>query len=507
MRRFLHFTALIALLLAARAHGADVTPASPSPPREFRAVWVATVANIDWPSKPGLTTDEQKREAIAILDRCQALRLNAVILQVRPQADALYVSELEPWSYYLTGRQGVAPEPFYDPLAFWVEAAHARGLELHAWLNPYRANHPAHKGEASERSLLQLRPELVVKLGEDGYYWMDPALRGVQDHSYAVVMDIVNRYDVDGIHFDDYFYPYPSYNGDRDFPDDASWEAYRQAGGKLSRADWRRRAVDTFVKRVSRGIRNSGRKARFGISPFGIWRPGYPESILGFDQYDKLYADARLWLHEGWVDYLTPQLYWPISRVPQSFPVLLRWWLDENRKQRHLWPGLIQGRGDEEAGALEVVNQIMTIRGMAAPDPGHALFSMKALFKEALASKLTSGPYTAQALAPRSPWIDKKPPKAPMLAARRADGRVEASWTGQGSEQAFLWLVHTLQGGRWSHEILPAARTSVSRGPGEAPVEGLAVSAVDRVGNESRLARCVFAPTPSSTGEDRCTAR
>ena len=462
-------------------------------------MWVATVANIDWPSQPGLATEVQKQEAIAILDRCRALRLNAVVLQVRAHADALYASKLEPWSYYLSGREGLAPEPFYDPLAFWVEAAHARGLELHAWLNPYRANHPAHKGELSEGSLVRQRPELVVKLGEDGYYWMDPALRAVQDHSFAVVMDVIGRYDVDGIHFDDYFYPYPSYNGDRDFPDQASWDAYRRSGGRLSRADWRRRAVDDFVERVSRGIRSSPRRPRFGISPFGIWRPGHPRGITGFDAYDRLYADARLWLRKGWVDYLDPQLYWPISRTGQSFPVLLRWWLDENRKGRHVWPGLMPGRANDDANALEIVNQVMVTRGMAQSDPGQVLFSMKRLFGDGPAEKLSSGPYASAALVPRSPWIDKKPPEAPALSLRHENGQLEAAWTPQGQEEAFLWIVYSLQGGSWSHEILSASERSWRATAGTPAPEGLAVSAVDRNGNESRRVQCTFVAASAST--------
>jgi uncharacterized lipoprotein YddW (UPF0748 family) len=491
MRRAVSLGALA--LLACSAAAAE-GPLPPDPPREFRAAWVATVANIDWPSKPGLTTDEQKAEAVRILDRCRALHLNAVIFQVRPHADALYVSELEPWSFYLTGREGQAPEPLYDPLAFWVEAAHARGLELHAWFNPYRASHPAHKGEPSERSLVRSRPELVVKLGDKGYAWMDPALRAVQDHSFAVVMDVVRRYEVDGVHFDDYFYPYPSYNDDKDFPDDASFAAYQKSGGRLSRADWRRAAVNTFIERVARGIRKERSQVRFGISPFGIWRPGNPASITGFDQFGQLYADARLWLQEGWLDYLTPQLYWPTARLQQSFPILLQWWLAENRRGRHVWPGLSLGRATADCDAVEVVNQIMITRGMAPRDTGQVMFSMKGLERDALAAKLVPGPYDAQALVPRSPWLDKKPPSAPRLTAAVRDGRIEASWQSQGKEPAFLFVVYTLAGGRWRHEIVPAGTSTWSAEAGTPPVSALAVSAVDRRGNES--ARAAWTATP-----------
>ena len=208
---------------------------------------------------------------------------------------------------------------------FGSEAAHDRGLELHVWLNPYRAHHKEGK-EISDQSIVKKRPELVVYLKE-GYWWLDPAQKGTQDHSTAVVMDLVKRYDIDGVHFDDYFYPYPSYNRNADFPDSASWAAYQQSGGKLSRGDWRREAVNVFIENLYKKIKAEKPYVKFGLSPFGIWRPGYPESISGFDQYDQLYADASLWLNKGWIDYFTPQLYWPINRMAQSFPVLLGWWV------------------------------------------------------------------------------------------------------------------------------------------------------------------------------------
>ncbi|MGE5498792.1 MAG: glycoside hydrolase family 10 protein [Syntrophothermus sp.] len=299
----------------------------PSASRELRAAWVATVDNIDWPSKPGLSVDEQKKEAIAILDRLKELNMNAVIFQVRPQADALYKSDLEPWSYYLTGEQGKAPEPFYDPLEFWVSEAHARGIELHAWFNPYRANHPAMKCEISPKSIVKTKPECVRKLGKAGYYWMDPSLQEVQNHSYSVIMDVVKRYDIDGVQFDDYFYPYSEYNEGKDFPDDESYKAYTDKGGKLSRGDWRRDNVNKFVKRVYEGIKKVKASVLFGISPFGLYRPGYPASIpSGFDQYSTLYADAKLWFNRGWVDYYSTQLYWNISNMKVSFPIHFGWW-------------------------------------------------------------------------------------------------------------------------------------------------------------------------------------
>jgi uncharacterized lipoprotein YddW (UPF0748 family) len=341
----------------------------------------------------------------------------------------------------------------------------------------------------------------VLRLGGKGYQWMDPALRAVQDHSYAVVVDILRRYDVDGIHFDDYFYPYPDYNDGNDFPDDASWQAYQRSGGRLSRADWRRQAVDAFIQRVAKGVRKTRPGARFGISPFGIWRPGRPETIAGFDAYERLYADSLLWLRKGWIDYFTPQLYWPISRIAQSFPVLLQWWHAENRKRRHLWPGLSLSNSADDAGALEVVNQIMVARGMSPADPGHVLFSVKRLAQATLSGKLAAGPYATAALSPRSPWIDKKPPSPPKLSLSLGETGLEARWTSEGSEPAFVWVVYTRVGARWRHEILPGSARTASWPKGDATVSDVAVTAVDRNGNESRRAQCTL------TTEARCDSR
>lgn len=464
----------------------------PQPEREFRAAWVATVANIDWPSKPGLSTEVQQQEAVAILNKATEVQLNAIVLQVRAHTDAFYQSDLEPWSYYLTGQQGKAPEPYYDPLEFWVREAHARGLELHVWFNPYRANHPAMKCEMAENAIVKTHPELVKKLGDEGYYWMDPALKGTQDHSTAVVMDVVTRYDVDGAHFDDYFYPYPDYNDGKDFPDDDSWAAYQASGGTLSRNDWRREAVNIFIKRIYDEIKAAKPHVKFGLSPFGIWRPGYPESIRGFDQYDTLYADAKLWLNEGWIDYFTPQLYWPIDRIAQSYPILLGWWVRENTQGRHLWPGLSIGQAGREGGVREIVNEIMVTRGIVPEGPGNVFFSMKTLLNNrgGLNDALLEGPYRKPALVPASPWLDSVAPGAPVVALGYAGDNLIVRWEPQGDEPAFLWVLYQEQGGAWSYDILPAReqRLVIEKEEGAAPISRVAVSAVDRTGNESKPA-------------------
>lgn len=380
----------------------------PTIEREFRAVWVATVDNIDYPSKPGLPVSQMKSEMIAILNKCKSLNLNAVIFQVRPSADALYASKYEPWSWYLTASQGKAPEGGFDPLTFAIEESHKRGMELHVWCNPYRANHPAQKGPLHSSHLANTNPRIVKKYGT--YLWLDPSEKAVQDRSYNVFMDLVSRYDIDGIHIDDYFYPYPvtENNVKVDFPDSESYARYQRAGGKMSRGDWRRNSVNVFIKRVHDGIKERKPWVNFGISPFGIYRPGVPETIkAGIDQYDELYADALKWYQEGWCDYFTPQLYWPIAQTPQSFPVLLDWWARMNRKNVHLWPGQFTSRTDPKGGnwkATEVTDQINLVRKQKG-STGTVHFSMKALMNNwnGISDELKRS-YAKPALVPASPW-------------------------------------------------------------------------------------------------------
>jgi uncharacterized lipoprotein YddW (UPF0748 family) len=469
-----------------------VTENIPHAMKEFRAAWVATVANINWPSKPGLPVEQQKQEAIALLDFLQQHNFNAVIFQVRPQADALYKSDLEPWSYFLTGRQGSAPGQDYDPLDFWTEAAHDRGIELHVWLNPYRAHHPSGDSIISERSIVKTNPELVVHLKE-GYWWMDPSLKEVQDRTTNVVMDLVKRYDIDGVHFDDYFYPYPSYNGNQDFPDSASWTNYRNNGGKLSRGDWRRKSVNDLIERIYKEIKSTKPFVKFGVSPFGIWRPGNPQSISGFDQYNELYADAKLWLNKGWVDYFVPQLYWPVKRIAQSYPVLLGWWSGENKKRRHLWPGISVGRDTSGRSVDETINEIMIARGMLPESMGVVHWSISSDIKNTnLASTLLTGVYANGALVPASPWLDKVKPGVPAASINRQGDVVNITRTDNDAD-VFRWVVYYKYNNTWNYRILnrnekifslPLSKTD---GKTVQTLNRIAVSAVDRTGNESVL--------------------
>jgi uncharacterized lipoprotein YddW (UPF0748 family) len=491
-KSFFPTACLLLLMGCSSSKKASVQPAPVSPKnlpsvnQEFRAAWVATVANINWPSKPGLSTKEQQQEAIVLLDFLKTNHFNAVVLQVRPQADAMYQSELEPWSYFLTGTQGKAPDTFYDPLQFWTEAAHDRGIELHVWLNPYRAHHKDGK-DISEQSFVKKHPELVMKLKE-GYWWMDPSRQEVQDHTSAVVRDLVKRYDIDGVHFDDYFYPYPSYNGTDDFPDDASWKTYQQGGGKLSRGDWRRDAVNKLIERLYKEIKSEKAWVKFGLSPFGIWRPGYPESVGGFDQYDQLYADAKLWLNKGWIDYFAPQLYWPINRIAQSFPVLLGWWSSENTMNRHLWPGISIGRDTAIANINETLGQIMITRGMLPQSKGVVHWSISSVVRNPnLTRALIEGPYKAEALVPASPWLDNTAPAPPAVSLSPSTDAVTVNWTHPDSKDVFRWVVYKQYGNTWSYTILNRNDHSVElkKTDGKNVLGKVVVTAVDRVGNES----------------------
>jgi uncharacterized lipoprotein YddW (UPF0748 family) len=464
----------------------------PFPPaaREFRAAWVATVANISWPSKPGLAVEDQKKEAITLLDFLQTHHFNAVIFQARPQCDALYNSQLEPWSYFLSGEQGKAPSPYYDPLEFWIKEAHDRGIELHVWLNPYRAHHKD-GNEISDQSIVKKHPELVVKLKE-GYWWLDPSKKATQDHSVAVVMDLVKRYDIDGVHFDDYFYPYPSYNGDADFPDEDSWKKYQADGGKLSRADWRRNGVNVFIERLYKNIKQEKPFVKFGISPFGIWRPGYPQSIQGFDQYDQLYADAKLWLNKGWIDYFTPQLYWPINRMAQSFPVLLGWWSSENTMSRHLWPGISLGTDTSARNVNEIMSQVMISRGMLPESKGIVHWSIGSLTRNPnMSSALLRGPYQQEALVPASSWLDNKAPVAPTVNANRQQDKWRITWTHPEEGDVFRWVLYYKYEKGWQYIILNkhSRDTELSS---KQPLTKAYLTAIDRSGNESKPAEIMI---------------
>jgi uncharacterized lipoprotein YddW (UPF0748 family) len=485
---------VLAGLFAPATRGDDDPPPFP---REFRAAWVATVGNIDWPTRPGLPAADQRREAVAILDRAASLRLNAVVLQVRPAADALYESRLEPWSAYLSGTQGEPPSPRYDPLQFWADEAHRRGLLLHAWFNPFRARPAGATSAAAPGHVSRSRPDLTRRYGD--LLWLDPGEPDAREQTLRVILDVVRRYDVDGVHLDDYFYPYPVRDPastrdaprELDFPDEPSWQKYRDSGGPLSRGDWRRDNINRLIEQIQVGVHREKPDVVFGISPFGIARPGRPPGVTGFDQYEKLYADAVLWLRNGWCDYLSPQLYWKIDAPGQPFRPLLGYWVSQNARGRHLWPGLSVSRvSDRPTGYApeEILGQVAILRETPGAT-GHIMFSMRALLRDrgGIARKLQDGPYRAPALVPESPWLaPQDPPGAPVAEASARDGTPGLTLRKGPGRDPFLWAVWVRRGSAWSFSTYPAATDRVPLdAPGEtAPL--VRVAAVDRLGRPSK---------------------
>ena len=516
----LPLVALLPRLTVAQVQAAPAAAVAPAPfdapppiRREFRGVWVATVGNIDWPSKRGLSTAEQQAELITMLDSAVALHLNAIVLQVRPAADALYASKIEPWSEFLSGKEGQAPSPWYDPLAFAVKEAHARGLELHAWFNPYRAGTPG-QGRHAATHVSRTMPAVVKKYGP--YLWMDPGEPSVRNRTVRVVLDVVRRYDIDGVHLDDYFYPYEEWDSRSrviDFPDTRSWKKYRKSGGKLSRGDWRRRNVDLLVQELYTGIHRVKPWVKFGVSPFGIWRPGNPASITGYDAYTRLYADSRKWLRNGWVDYYTPQLYWPIADTPHSYSTLLDWWVEQNVKGRNIWPGQYTNKaganGESGWRAQEILDQIDATR-IEDGATGNVHFSGRAFLEnpDSLHEKLRAGPYADLALIPASRWLDSIPPAAPKLTLHEAGVQLPTGGpdtlhtpmhvtvaSGQKAKPA-LWTLRTRADSTsaWTTAILPATE---ERLPIPSGATEIVVTAIDRAGNQSAPARLTLpAPAP-----------
>ncbi|MFI0787817.1 glycoside hydrolase family 10 protein [Streptomyces lydicus] len=363
-------------------------PSAGAPRREMRGVWLATVANLDWPSRTRLTAAEQQRELRAHFDTAVARKLNTVFFQVRPTADALWPSPYEPWTQYLTGVQG--RDPGWDPLDFAVREAHRRGLELHAWFNPYRvANHTDPRRLAADHPARR-HPGWVVPYGGKLYY--NPGLPEVRDFVLDAMLDAVARYPVDGVHFDDYFYPYPA-AGQR-FDDDDAFEEY---GGDFgSRADWRRdntdRLVHAMAQRLDAGGQQEGRRVQFGVSPFAVWRnlgsdPQGSRTQAGVQTYDDLYADTRRWVREGWLDYLVPQVYWPLGTKAADYAELVPWWsrtVDGTGVDLYIGEALYKAGDSEPAGWKDPaeLSRHLTFARRYPQVGGHVFFSAKEVARD-----------------------------------------------------------------------------------------------------------------------------
>ena len=401
MKKPLPFFALLVSILYAASSFAQV--------EEFRGVWIATVDNIDWPKKNQYETYQQKAEFVRQLDMHKKNGMNAVIVQVRPAADAFYPSPYEPWSQWLTGQQGKPPAPYYDPMKFTIDEAHKRGFEYHAWVNPYRANFSIGKASIAPTHITKIHPEWFVKYGTTLYF--DPGNKEAQDWVVMVMKDMVSRYDIDALHMDDYFYPYKIPG--KDFPDDATYAKY---GKGMDRDDWRRSNVDSIIRKLSVAIKETKPWVKFGISPFGVWRnqkddPRGSATKAGVRNYDDLYADVLLWMKNKWVDYVAPQLYWEFSQPNAPFQPLLEWW-NKNSYGRHIYIGLGIFRAGSSTAWRDktlIPRQIDSVRQQ--PNVQGAIYFSSTTFDNnpnGWNDSLRNNYYAEAAAVPEMPWLPAK---------------------------------------------------------------------------------------------------
>lgn len=420
--RVLSLFVLFALLaVSPEAQPLERSPLGPK--HEFRGAWIATVVNLDWPSNRESSSLGQQLELQSMMDKLKASGVNAVIFQVRPEGDALYQSDIEPWSYWLTGEQGTAPDPFYDPLEYAIELAHARGMELHAWFNPYRADRGSSYPKAASH-VTNTNPEWLISIG--GIKIFDPGLQVSRDRAASVIADVVRRYDVDGVHIDDYFYPYPPNTISNQ--DQATFDADPRGFSNIG--DWRRDNVNLMVAQVQDSVNAIKPHVKWGVSPFGIWRNGVPSGITGLDAYNTIYADARAWLDDQTLDYLAPQTYWRFGGG-QDFGRLAPWW-GSVRNNRHVYPGLGLYRADNAtySGALFAANEIPRQMRLTRDDAelqGHIFFRAKnisSFSSRGILDSLQTDLYRRAALTPPMAWKRQVAPEAP--------GTLTSEWTGAG---------------------------------------------------------------------------
>ncbi len=401
-----------------------------APKREFRAVWIATVGNIDWPSKQGLSAAQQQNEFVAHLDFLAAHGFNAVIVQIRPAADAFYPSTIEPWSRYLSGKQGQAPFPYYDPLAFMIEETHKRNMEFHAWFNPFRALVSSKSNPNPANHVTKTHPEWLVHYAGKAYF--NPGIPEVRDYVNSVILDVVRRYDVDGVHIDDYFYPYKV--AGQTFNDHKEYIKY---GQQMSLEDWRRDNINKFVEAMYKGVKKEKRHVKVGISPFGIWRNQSKDpagsATNGTSCYDDLYADVKLWVENKWLDYVAPQLYWEHGHRLAAYDVLVPWW-QNLVKERALYIGMgvyrmVDAKPGVWQGPQEILKQINTYRRHKAD--GAVMYSLVSFSKitQDLGRQLKQSPYFGTiAIPPTMPWLGSIAPVAPSASISKKDNKNILSW-------------------------------------------------------------------------------
>lgn len=420
--------------------------AKDNPKREMRAVWIATVENIDWPSSPNLSSEEQKAEMIALLDQVKDYNMNTVVFQIRPASDALYQSDIEPWSQWLTGKQGVAPDPWYDPLEFTIGECRKRGLDIHLWINTYRVINNISKAEPAPNHISKKHPEWLVTYGNKKY--LDPGIPAVRDYVTRIVGDIVKRYDIDAIHFDDYFYPYKI--AGQDFPDENSFKTYGEEIFGKRKDDWRRDNVNQVIKQFHDTIKSIKPYVEFGIAPFGVWRnkkddPNGSDTRAGSPCYDDLYADVLKWQNEKWIDYISPQLYWFIGKEVADYAILAKWWA-ENRYGCQLYIGQAlytidpQSKDNAWRTSDEIIKQL-DLNETFPEIKGNFFYSAKFLGKNPLGlkEKLLKKHYAFTSLTPENPLIEPVIPAEPANAVLQKEGdNVVLSWDKQANNKMFV---------------------------------------------------------------------
>lgn len=486
----------LSLLLLLASGFFFTTHAQHSPKREFRAAWIATVSNIDWPSKPGLPSVQQQQELISRLDALRAMGCNAVFLQIRPAADAFYASKAEPWSRFLTGKQGQQPFPAYDPLTFAVEEAHKRNMELHAWFNPFRALTDSKKNPNPSSHVTFEHPDWIISYGGKSY--IDPGIPEAREYVINIIMDVVKRYDIDGVHLDDYFYPYRI--AGVEFGDARSFSRFRE--NFTNKEDWRRNNVNTFVATLYHNIKGTRKQVKFGVSPFGVWRnaskdPEGSPTRGGQTCYDDLYSDILLWQRKGWVDYTLPQLYWEHGHRAAAFEVLLPWWENHSYK-RHMYFGLGVYRMAESKAAVwqgprEILSQIEEIR-TKSENPGIVFYSASSFDKisKSLSDSLKFHTNRNFAFPPLMPWLDSTAPASPVVKATNVKGGIQLEWEPVTSGKELITYAVYHFSSRESIDLNKSEHiVSVQRGltftDKESTGKGVyVVTALDRLWNESR---------------------
>lgn len=461
--------------------------------REFRAAWVATVANIDWPSAKNLYPELQKQEFIQILNQLQKNKFNAVIVQIRPCADAFYASQYEPWSVYLNGQSGMPPMPYYDPLQFMIDECHKRCIEFHAWLNPYRALMNATKNPHAASHITHQKPQWFVSYGAKKYF--NPGLPEVHDYFINIVKDIVNRYDVDAIHMDDYFYPYRE--GKLEFPDLQAYIKYNK--NNLSRDDWRRENVNRLIEDLNKNIKGLKPYVKFGISPFGVWRNSYVDSLYGSKtnggqtNYDDLFADVRLWQQKGWIDYCVPQLYWEFGHKSVDYETLLQWWND-NAFDRHMYIGhalyKLATAKYPWHNFNEIKNQIERRRDFEKVQ-GSVFFSMNAMIKNTAGiNMMFQTAFANTALVPEMPWLQYPKPTAVKIYLNYKGNEKIIQWQSDNKYNRYYAIYRKLQNTQDKMELFELTSDTSFQLPQD-NLYSYAVAALNRIYNQSELSNWV----------------